>query len=362
MPLVREFVTMTGMHPKPIPPYTAGPRTDTRPELGQLVATFGEVENATLVTKPPAGEYAYELKYDGYRIVAFKVGGETRLVSRRGQDWTADFPTLARALAGLVAKTLVLDGEVIAPDGRGVPSFQRLQNREGPFSYVAFDLLFLDGQDLRERPIEERRAALARVIGTPRAPWVLSTSSTGKVEQLLSAACRAGFEGLVGKRVGSAYRPGRTLDWIKVKCELRQEFAIIGYLPYTGSQPGIVGSLVLALNLDGRLVFAGKVGTGFDMKTRTKLGKMLEERLVDGPAAVDVPRFGGIARWTAPGPVAEVKFSEWTEGGHARHPSYLGLRPDKRPEDCVREGRPGPGQAAPRAAGPPGRGPRRETR
>ena len=308
------------------------------PGLQRLVAMFGEVETATLVTEPPTGIYSYELKYDGYRILAFKAGREVVLMSRRGQDWTAAFSDVARAVAKLDTEVVVLDGEVVAPDARGVPSFQRLQNREGPFTYVAFDLLCLNGQDLRHQPIEARRAALNRLIGTPKPPWVLSTSLTGKVDQMLKAVCRAGFEGLVGKRAGSVYRPGRGLDWIKLKCELRQEFAVVGYLPYTGSQPGIVGSLVLALHERGRLVFAGKVGTGFDMKTRAQLGKLLEERRADRPAAKDVPEFGGLVRWTAPGLVVEVKFSEWTEGGHARHPVYLGVRPDKLPEDCVREG------------------------
>lgn len=306
--------------------------------LEQLIATYGEVENATLVTVPPSGEYTFELKYDGYRILACKSGRDVQLMSRRGQDWTREFADVAHAVAGLDANTVVLDGELIAPDGRGVPSFQRLQNRQAPFSYVTFDLLAIDGADLRAEPIEQRRAALARVVGTPRPPLVLSTALAGAADQLLTAACKAGFEGLVGKRSGSAYRPGRGLDWIKLKCQLRQEFAVVGYLPFTGSQRGVVGSLVLALRRDRRLYFAGKVGTGFDLRTRRQLGKMLEERHVDTPTALDVPRFGGLVRWAAPGPVAEVRFSEWTEGGHARHPSFVGLRPDKVPEDCVREG------------------------
>jgi bifunctional non-homologous end joining protein LigD len=308
------------------------------PTLEQLIATYADVENAMLVAAPPSTDYTFELKYDGYRIVACKSGSQVRLISRRGQDWTAEFPDVARAVAALDARALVLDGEVIAPDERGVPSFQRLQNRQPPFLYVTFDVLSLDGADLRGDPIEQRRTALARVVGTPTPPLAVSTALAGKADQLLMAACKAGFEGLVGKRVGSPYRPGRGLEWIKLKCQLRQEFAIVGYLPFTGSQRGVVGSLVLALQQNDQLVFAGKVGTGFDLRTRRQLGKLLEERHVEMPTARDVPRFGGLVRWAAPGPVVEVRFSEWTDGGHARHPSYVGLRPDKLPEDCVREG------------------------
>jgi bifunctional non-homologous end joining protein LigD len=200
----------------------------------------------------------------------------------------------------------------------------------------------VEGTDLRTKPIEERRQLLAGIVGTHEPPLVVSTALTGKVDQLLVAACKAGFEGLVGKRAGSPYRPGRGLDWIKLKCQRRQEFAVVGYLPFTGSQRGIVGSLILALHHEGQFVFAGKVGTGFDQRTRAELGKLLEERHADRPTAIDVPRSAGagLVRWATPGLVAEIRFSEWTEGHHARHPSYLGLRPDKLPEDCVLEGPP----------------------
>lgn len=305
--------------------------------LLRLIAKYAEVENATLVEAPLSRDYAFELKYDGYRMLAFKVEADVRLVSRRGQDWTQVFADIARAIAALDLHSVVLDGEVVAPDERGVPSFQRLQNRQRPLSYVAFDLLSLDGADLRPQPIEQRRGTLARILAGCQPPLLVATALTGDVDQLLTAACKAGFEGLIGKRVGSPYRPGRGLDWIKLKCHRRQEFALVGYLPLTGSQRGIVGSLILALHDEGRFVFAGKVGTGFDERTRSALGQLLEERHVEGPSASDVPRFGGLVRWAKPDLVAEIRFSEWTEAHHARHPTYLGLRPDKRPEDCVLE-------------------------
>ncbi len=305
--------------------------------IHNLIAAFSQVENATLVNVLPPGDYAFELKYDGYRILAFKIDGDVRLISRRGQDWTGEFSDITRAVGILPSRVLVLDGEVIAPDARGVPSFQRLQNRERPFCYVVFDALCVDDVDTRGNAIESRRDTLRRVIRTPEPPLALSVALEGKAEELLAAACKAGFEGLVGKRLGSHYCPGRGLDWIKLKCQLRQEFAAVGYIPYTSSQRGIVGSLILALYDHGQFVFAGKVGTGFDFKTRVHLGEMLEQWHVDRPTAKDVPRFGGLVRWSTPALVVEVRFSEWTQGGHARHPSYLGLRPDKLPDDCVRE-------------------------
>jgi bifunctional non-homologous end joining protein LigD len=310
-----------------------------KPSLEELIQRFAEVENATLVESPPGRDYAYELKYDGYRIIAFKLGSSVRLISRRRQDWTSEFSVVAAALEQQLAEhDLVLDGEVVALDERGVPSFQRLQHRKPPLAYVLFDVLWADGRDVRGEPLEARRALLDELLPKLEAPLARSTAVSGEPQQLLSVACRSGFEGLIGKRVGSPYRPGRGLDWIKLKCQLRQEFVIAGYLPFTGSQNGIVGSLVLALRERDTYVFAGKVGTGFDSATRSALGKMLEQRVVKTSRVPGVPRFGGLVRFVELGPVAEVRFSEWTDGGHARHPSFVGLRPDKRPEDCVREG------------------------
>jgi len=228
----------------------------------KLIASLGEVENATLVQAPPPGAYSYELKYDGYRILALKIGEEVRLISRRAQDWTDEFRDIASAIAKLEAHELALDGEVVAVDERGVPSFQKLQRREGGSSYILFDLLWLEGQDVRAQPLEARRAQLERLIGEATPTLGLSRSVSGDAGQLLEAACRAGFEGLIGKRAGSAYRPGRGLDWIKLKCQLRQEFAIIGYLPYTGTRRGVVGGAVARRARGGGLCVRRQSGYG----------------------------------------------------------------------------------------------------
>lgn len=333
------------------PVYERCMRRRTAPaSLQDLLGEFSAVENATLVEVAPAGRYAYELKYDGYRILAFKVGSDVRLQSRRGQDWTSEFSSIAREVERQLGEAdVILDGEVVALDERGVPSFQRLQQRTPPLSYVAFDVLWVGGRDVRSQTIEQRRGLLDELLPSPESPIARSTAIEGDPAQLLDVACQNGFEGLVGKRVGSPYRPGRGLDWIKLKCQLRQEFAIVGYLPYTGERVGVVGSLLLALREDDEFVFAGKVGTGFDQATRAELGAQLEESRVSKPRARDIPRFDGLARFVELGAVAEVKFSEWTEGGHARHPSFVGLRPDKRPEECVRE-RPPASTSKPREA------------
>jgi bifunctional non-homologous end joining protein LigD len=189
----------------------------------------------------------------------------------------------------------------------------------------------------RTHPIEERRQRLERLIGRnpPEGLW-LSTAVSGDPAEILKAACQQGFEGIVAKRKGAAYVDGRSRGWLKVKCFRRQEFAIVGYLPYLGTQQA-VGSLVLALNEGGELRYAGKVGTGYSDAVRKELAGKLDAHPAKTPAARDVPRFGGIARWTQPRLVAEVAFSEWTEAGHVRHPSFQGLRADKKPLDCVKE-------------------------
>ena len=299
--------------------------------LQKLLEEFGAVENATLVDAAPAGRYSYELKYDGYRILAFKVGSDVKLLSRRGQDWTTDFVEIARQVQRQFGEAdVIVDGEVVALDERGVPSFQRLQQRTPPLSYVVFDVLWLGGRDVRSYPLERRRALFDELLPRPESPIARSTAIEGDATQLLEVACRNGFEGLVGKRVGSPYRPGRGLDWIKLKCQLRQEFAIAGYLPYTGDRVGVVGSLLLALREGDEFVFAGKVGTGFDQATRSELGAQLERERAGKARARGIPKFAGLARFVELGPVAEVKFSEWTEGGHAR---LLDCRQERRLQD-----------------------------
>lgn len=326
-----------------------GKRAD---RLEALVRAGFPVMTAVLATtvRDPS-RYTYELKWDGYRIVAFKVGERVKLLSRHGRDYTAEFPAVAREVAALPGRELVIDGEVCALDARGLPSFQLLQNRRRgvPLAYFVFDLLHRDGEDLRGLPIEARREALREAIGEDRrGALVISTASENDFRSVLDLACSRGLEGVVAKQKGSTYLAGKRPTWVKVKCHARQELAVIGWLPL-GGQGKTMGSLLLAVReADGRFHYAGKVGTGFDDRLRAALGEALAKLAVGTPTAVGVPKLGGLARFVRPELVAEVRFTEWTGGGHVRHPSFVGLRTDKRPEECVREV---PGDPPPSAAG-----------
>jgi bifunctional non-homologous end joining protein LigD len=310
----------------------------------QLRKRIWPVQLATLVKEVPkrSADYIYELKFDGYRILAVKAGAELRLFSRRGQDWTNEFAVVAKAAQKLRASELVVDGEVCALDERGVPRFGLLQNRGNSppkLAYFVFDLLWREGRDLRQLRLEERRDALARVLGTPSKDSVIALSSAvpGEPRDILRTACSSGMEGIVAKEKGSPYGGGRGLTWLKLKCTKRQEFALAGYVPLLGTRVGEVGALLLALKgTDGAFHFAGKVGTGFTSEMRARIGKLLEHDHIDEPPVVDAPRLAG-ARWSRLKHVGEVEFIEWTSASELRHPSFQGLRKDKTPDECVRE-------------------------
>lgn len=316
---------------------------DGERRVERIAKAIGQVQTATLVRAIPNGAaFTYELKWDGYRIVAVKAGDRVRLVSRKAQDYGAEFPGVADDVASLAADECAIDGEVCALDARGVPSFQLLQNRmrrKVPIAFFAFDLLWLDGEDLRDRPIEERRKLLAKLMkrAAKTSTLVLSTATEGDWRAVLDLACKRGLEGIVAKQKGSSYVAGRRPTWLKVKCRLRQEFAIVGYLPLLETQDAIGGLLIAVRGDDGRFHYAGKVGTGFDDETRARLAKLLDANRSAAPTAVGAPKLYGLARWSKPKLVAEVEFTEWTEGGHIRHPSFQGLRRDKTPDECVRE-------------------------
>jgi bifunctional non-homologous end joining protein LigD len=302
----------------------------------------GDVQKALLVREleGPASNYRFEIKYDGYRILAIKSGDETRLVSRNGKDWTDQFPTVAAAVNKLRAKELVLDGEVCALDDKGRPSFNLLQNlmggRSTNLSYPVFDLLWIDGEDVRKLPMEERRARLERAMKGAKDPLALSSTIEGDDwREILSIACRGGLEGVIAKRKGTRYTPGRSKDWLKLKCTHRQEFAIVGYLPFTGTT-NAVGSLLLATHKDGEFQYAGKVGTGFNATARRDIAKQLDAHRVDHPTAKGMPRIK-VAHFSEPRLVGEVEFTEWTPDDKIRHPAFQGLRRDKTPKECVRE-------------------------
>jgi bifunctional non-homologous end joining protein LigD len=301
---------------------------------------------AQLVKEPPAGaEWLHEMKYDGYRIGCRIVHGRVNLISRNGKDWTNEFPDVCEAARGLGVRDALLDGEVaiVLPDGR--TSFQDLQNaftggsRRG-LVYFAFDLLHAGGETFVKRPLIERKKELLRLVGKPRARSRIRYSEhvVGQGATVFAEACRLHLEGIVSKRADSEYRPGRHGGWVKTKCILRQEFVVGGFTDPEGSRQGI-GALLVGYFDEGRLVFAGKVGTGFTVAVARDLRKRLEA-IEQAHAAFD-PRpagwLGNHAHWVQPTLVAEVTFTEWTGDGKIRHPSFQGLRRDKAASAVRRE-------------------------
>ncbi|MGH7414705.1 MAG: non-homologous end-joining DNA ligase, partial [Candidatus Rokuibacteriota bacterium] len=300
-------------------------------------------ELATLVSGPPLGdEWVHEIKRDGYRILLRIERGRVKLLTRNRQDWTARFPAVAEA-AALPVKEALLDGEIVALDKAGVSSFQALQRASveagRSLVYVAFDLLFLGGRDLRPLPLLERKERLARLLTGRRGLLRYSEHFDAPGRRVYERACRMGLEGIVSKRKQAPYASGRGAAWLKTKCVARQELVIGGFTDPEGARAEF-GSLLLGVHdRDGRLVYAGRVGTGFDHATLQSLGRRLrklEQRA--SPFAPDGPRPPARgAHWVKPTRVAEIAFTEWTRDGLLRHPAFAGLREDKPAAQVVRE-------------------------
>jgi bifunctional non-homologous end joining protein LigD len=300
---------------------------------------------ATLAKEPPRGAgWLHEVKYDGYRIGAAVERGRATLWSRNGKDWTAQFPEVAEAVARLAVKTALLDGEVaiLLPDGR--TSFQALQKAFGGVRrgvvYLAFDLLHVDGEDLSPLPLVARKARLEALLGRREGGVVqYAPHVEGEAEPIWRAACGRGLEGIVSKRRDAPYAPGRGPSWLKVKCTLRQELVVGGFTDPEGSREGIGALLVGHHDGTGALRFAGKVGTGYTRAVANALRAQLDR--LEQRDCPFTPRpagwLGKHAHWVKPELVAEIEFTEWTEGGSIRHPSFQGLRKDKRARDVVRE-------------------------
>jgi bifunctional non-homologous end joining protein LigD len=288
---------------------------------------------ATLVDElPRAGEWLYEVKFDGYRAIAYVRGGSCELRSRTDNDLTARFGEVATAIDRATRDDAVLDGEVCALDERGRPSFSAMQTGTGRLVYYAFDCLEARGETLVDLPLEERRARLEELVRAGSAVMVSEAFDDGA--SLLQAVIEQALEGIVAKRCGSVYAQGkRNRDWQKLKAHARQEFVVAGYTRGSGNRSSTFGSLVLAVNEGGALRFAGNVGTGFDEREiRRLLEKLrpLERPDPPFPSAPKLPRVRkGDVVWVEPRLVAEVEFSEWTHDGHVRQPSYKGLREDK---------------------------------
>ncbi|MGH2950689.1 MAG: non-homologous end-joining DNA ligase [Solirubrobacterales bacterium] len=330
-------------------------RMDPPPEGRQPMPERIEPMKATLAKLPADEEkWAFEIKWDGVRAIAYCEPGHVRLESRTLRDVTSQYPEAGGVARELGGRRAVLDGELVAFDEDGRPSFQRLQRRmhvvddaevrrrrkEVPVTYVVFDLLYLDGRSLLDLSYEERRAEL-EALGLDGESWQTPACHSGDGTALLAASRARGLEGIIAKRLGSAYVPGRrTRNWLKVKNVRSQEVVIGGWLPGKGRRAGELGALLVGHHeRDGkqrRLRYAGKVGTGFGASDLRLLREALEPLARDdSPFEGRQPQKG--SRFVAPELVCEVAFSEWTNAGTLRHPSYKGLRDDKPAIDVVRE-------------------------
>lgn len=303
--------------------------------------------------------WVYERKLDGMRVLASRSSDEVRLRSRTGGDAGRSFPELVDALSAAETPDFVADGEVVAFDGDRT-SFGLLQSRmhvsstakarRSPVAvvYYVFDLLHLDGHSTRALPLTDRKALLSDLFEW-RDPMRYTEHREGDGRELLEQACGSGWEGLIAKRAGAPYRPGRSPDWLKLKCELRQELVVGGWTDPQGARSGF-GALLLgyydardaASGSDASLRYAGKVGTGFDQALLASIGALLDALATDRSPYDERTLPAGQAwrrsvHWVEPQLLAEVAFSEWTREGQLRHPRFLGLRADKDPREVVRE-------------------------
>lgn len=333
--------------------------------LGILLKQYPAVQLATLVDAPPEGEgWLHEVKFDGYRLLGFVSGGDVCLRTRNGHDWTAEFPGVASAVAALKAKDAVLDMEAVVLDEKGRSGFQALQaalgeggRRDSIVAFV-FDLLHLDGKNLTRLKLTERKEKLRKLLekSKPGAALRFSDHVVGSGATMLAKACELGLEGVVSKRADASYTAGREKNWLKAKCQQRQEFIILGYSD-ARSGGRALGALYLGYHRGGKLTYAGKVGTGFTMKSAHALWERFQPLAVDKPV-LDRKAMSGTGagevrsvHWIRPEVLCEVTFTEWTEDGHIRHPSFEGLREDKKAAEVKME-KPEPLKAVSAAASP----------
>ncbi|TWC61333.1 ATP-dependent DNA ligase LigD phosphoesterase module /ATP-dependent DNA ligase LigD polymerase module [Pseudomonas sp. SJZ103] len=321
----------------------AKPRAKPQKQATALPEQFAP-QLATLVDRAPEGDWHYEIKFDGYRMLARIRDGEVRLFTRNGHDWTERLPRQAKALRALKLKDSWLDGEVVSLNGDGLPDFQALQNafdigRSLDIVYYLFDAPFLNGSDQRQAPLEERRAALKDALSGSRSKLLrFSEAFAANQRDIFESACDLALEGVIGKRKGSPYVSSRNTDWIKLKCRLRQEFVIVGYTRPQGSRSGF-GALLLAVNDDGGLVYAGRVGTGFDQASLKNIYAQLTPLERDASPLenpLTSPQARGV-HWVEPRLVGEVQFTEWTREGVVRQAAFVGLRTDKPATQIIHE-------------------------
>ena len=318
------------------------------PSIAGLMERYPEVQLATLVDAVPQGaNWVHEIKFDGYRLLGFRAEQTARLITRNGKDWTGSFPSLTAAFARLAADNAVLDMEAVVLDAHGKSSFQSLQNALGEnghrpsiVAYI-FDLLHLNGKDLTKLPLVERKEKLQALLGKSNT-LRYSGHVIGQGKEMFAKACEAGLEGIISKEANAPYVTGRSRSWLKIKCSLRQEFIIVGYSdPRSGERA--LGALYLGYWKDGALAYAGKVGTGFTMKSARELADRLIKISAATPVLTRADTVGlgagewRLVHWVKPILLCEVSFTEWTADGRIRHPSFQGLREDKSASQVKKE-------------------------
>jgi bifunctional non-homologous end joining protein LigD len=290
---------------------------------------------ALLASKPPVGDqWSYEVKWDGYRLAVHVEPGKVRVITRGGHDWTLRFPTIAHDSRELGLDSAILDGEAVVLDDRGASDFGALQkalggrggkrSAAGALLYV-FDLLYLNGRDLRAFPLAERRLILNDLIGKQHSSIRLSEEVDADGEPFLKLACEMGLEGIIAKRLDAPYRSGRGGEWLKIKCVQSETFLIIGW-EASASALGGIGRLLLAGRRGKALAYVGSVGTGFTAKSGSDLRRRLMSILIEKAAVAGVAKKG--MRWVEPTLAAEIVFRAWTNDGKLRHASFKGLRDD----------------------------------
>lgn len=327
-PLLRETdAPLRGRARKPRDPQQPQLRFDEMP---------GRIEPclALLKAKPPTGpEWAFEIKWDGYRLAVHVDNGNVRVITRGGHDWTERFPAIAEAAKNLGAATLILDGEAVVLDEQGRSDFGALQRalggRGGKRSaseaiFYAFDVLYIDGHDVTGMELEARRHLLEGLAFEAEGTIRLSEEVEGDGEVLMEAACQHGLEGIIAKHMDRPYRSGRTGDWLKIKCVQSDSFIIVGYEFSTAARGGI-GSLLLAGRNGLDFVYVGSVGTGFKEKNAVDLRRMLDTLKTKKPPVAYEGRRTDVV-WVQPTLIAEIEYRAWTDDGKLRHASYKGLR------------------------------------
>lgn len=307
-----------------------------------------DVQLATLTDSPPQGDdWLHEVKFDGYRMICRIENGDIRLITRNHNDWTARLPGIVQAAGQLTADQAVLDGEMVVLQTNGTTDFQALQNafRDGEvqqIKYMVFDLLFLDGECLTERPLEERKQRLKDLLDRSQTSDMIRYSDhvEGHGDQFQQQACRLHLEGMISKRRDQPYRPGRGLDWLKVKCLHTDEYVIGGFTDPKGSRAGLGALLVGYHDADGELHYAGKVGTGFNERILLDLSERLAALEQTKSPFTDLTQKSGDARaahWVKPQLVGQFKYASQTRDGRLRHASFQGLREDKPAQDVVQD-------------------------